>query len=550
MSEQEKGLASQFKKLFVGYDQGDSERHDIPLDVSPHSGMGGSAFNSQNKEDEGTSIGSSFIVDNRVSLNKLTHAERLDYYQEMAEEPIFDSAIDMHLSHALSVDSRTEKAINLVATDKSNEGIVAELNAELGAVFNEQAASWMKVASIFGAHYLRPYCERGKGIVNIESSYYTLAKFVREYERRGQLAGFTNENFRENEVTQVKLAKPWVLAPVKIPLWRPNMHKEPVNLTGKAYSLFDEHHFNFPVETQNYGTSLLHGAFEPWLDMRDGLRSLRASRHNASIIHRLLTVGMEGLTPIAAAQQLQLVGKQLKGDIKKAERNKQKSGVISTIYNTLIPAAGGKNGITTDTQQSSPDIQHIEDIMFHLKRGCSSLGIDASLLGWGDLMSGGLGDGGFFRSSIQAATRANLVRQGMVNCIHRLVDIHLVYKYGKAFVGKDRPYKVSFHSLNTAIEQEQADAMLRRSDYATSIAGVMDLIEGGAMSKSETFKKMVYTDALQLDEEVTAKIFAELKSGAAQDNAMFESAVRLEELAQSAAKKEINKLMLGDELED
>lgn len=38
--------------------------------------------------------------------------------------------------------------------------------------------------------------------------------------------------------------------------------------------------------------------------------------------------------------------------------------------------------------------------MFSFKCVCSGIGIDVSFLGWGDFMSGGLGEGGFFRNFI------------------------------------------------------------------------------------------------------------------------------------------------------
>lgn len=45
-----------------------------------------------------------------------------------------------------------------------------------------------------------------------------------------------------------------------------------------------------------------------------------------------------------------------------------------------------------------------------MKRLGGALGVDPSLLGFGDMLSGGLGDGGFFRVSVLAAVKANLIR--------------------------------------------------------------------------------------------------------------------------------------------
>ena len=54
-----------------------------------------------------------------------------------------------------------------------------------------------------------------------------------------------------------------------------------------------------------------------------------------------------------------------------------------------------KGGIQIDTVQGTPDINGLEDVLFHVKRLGSAVGVAPSLLGFGDMLSGGLGDGGF-----------------------------------------------------------------------------------------------------------------------------------------------------------
>ncbi|MGV8294284.1 hypothetical protein ACV36C_36120, partial [Pseudomonas aeruginosa] len=84
--------------------------------------------------------------------------------------------------------------------------------------------------------------------------------------------------------------------------------------------------------------------------------------------------------------------------IMRASRN---SNVMPTVYNHIVPVMGeGKGGITIDTQFIPADITGIEDVMFHLRQLCSTVGVDATMLGWADQMAGGLGDGGWQQTAI------------------------------------------------------------------------------------------------------------------------------------------------------
>jgi hypothetical protein len=98
--------------------------------------------------------------------------------------------------------------------------------------------------------------------------------------------------------------------------------------------------------------------------------------------------------------------------------------------------------------------------MFHAKQLSGGLGIDLAMLGFADLLSGGLGEGGFFRVSAQVAERSRMIRNAVTQAINDLIDIHLYKKSGLAFSDADRPWAINFYSGISAQQKEAQDTKL------------------------------------------------------------------------------------------
>ncbi|HCG7330456.1 portal protein [Vibrio parahaemolyticus] len=448
-----------------------------------------------------------------------------EIYDEMAEDSTLDAALNLHLSQALSVSNRDQRCVYLKAKDEKDTEYVEQLNKELMSKINAHIFNWSYPMVKYGVNYVRPYVQQGRGITHFEMNYYTLANQICEYERSGELCGFTAEylKVRENN-EQVRLAEPWALIPLKLPIWRPDMKKPPVNYSGQNYSLYDDAYNRHPIETQNYGTSLLHSTFESWTLLRQSIAAMGASRVNASLIDRLVTVNTAGLDTAGAAEYINLIAEQMQQDRQAVVDKSRKRGLIPTVLTTLLPMMNGdKGGLNIDTFTTDPNISHIEDIMFHLKRMAGTLGVDPSMLGFGDLLSGGLGDGGFFRTSIQSALRANQIRSAVTAFVRRAIDIHTIYRDSKFWVDGDEPFEICFNSINTALAQEEAADKEATANYATILATVLDLIEQSPIGKSETVKSHFYTSILELEPDMAKQAISELASNAAKDDKMMES---------------------------
>ncbi|MCG3884170.1 phage portal protein [Photobacterium leiognathi] len=461
-------------------------------------------------------------------IKKLPESRLAKYrrFEEMAQDSTISTILDIHLTNAFSTDIKNGMAVTLQPKSEADAELCKKLQAEVLKPINDNILNWGRSTCIFGANYIRVHAKEKVGITAFEANYYTLPSNIREYHKCGQLAGFTSENLKKKDNSgNVELAEPWTLIPLKLPNWTPSTTKEPVRFGTTQFSLYETIEERIPEETQDYGVSLLEPCFESWCQVREGLSSLQASRKNASHIDRFVSVNTAGLDTGRAAEYINMITDQLRRDKEQANRKIAKSGVQPTVWNSVIPVMGDKGSVTIDTQAVDPNIQHIEDIMFYFKRLCGAAGVEPSMVGFSDTLSGGLGDGGFLRTSIQSALKAHLLRSAAQKFIERAIDIHCAFKYGKVFTDDNRPYSLRFNSMSTAIAAEEETAKETRANYATLVATVLDAIEQGAMGKSETFKTYLYNNILELEPELTKKVLAELKAGAeqAEQAAMTES---------------------------
>ncbi|EGR0306914.1 phage portal protein [Vibrio alginolyticus] len=522
------GLAAALKQAFPFFNENDDKESGISFESG--AGYTGSPFHdreNQLDESNGALTNDGRKSSDRFFLHKLPKDRFMLYpiLKEMAEDSTIDAALNLHLGHALSVSNDNGMAVYLHPTDEKCAEYVGRLNRELLTPINENLMNWTYSTLVYGVNYVRPYTKEGVGITHFEANYYTLPNQIREYERSGELAGFTAEYLQTRaNGEQVRLAEPWALIPLKMPIWRPDMDIPPVNYTGQRYSLYDDAYSRMPIETQNYGTSILLTCFEAWSMLRQSIAALGASRVNASLIDRMVAVNTDGLDAAGAAEYINMVADQMKQDRQEVVDRSRKLGFIPTVINTLLPFMGGaKGGLQIDTFTTDPNISHIEDIMFHLKRLAGTLGVDPSMLGFGDLLSGGLGEGGFFRTSIQSALRANQIRAAVVTFVKRALDIHTIYRDGKVWNDNDMPFEIRFNSLNTAIEQEKSAAMESQANYATMLTTVLDLIEQSPIGKSPKLKNHLYTSVVGLDSELANEVISELAAQVAKNDKMMES---------------------------
>ncbi|ENZ7366490.1 TPA: phage portal protein [Escherichia coli] len=527
-----KGFLSALKKAFNG---GDVTPADPVVFTSGHSVVARSGLSALRPGILGSNSDGMTSEADSISLSAELPGERLQKYnilETMAKSPTISTALNIHIAHALAPSKKTGQAFILSPKDGSDAEAISrceELTADLGAMINDGLPSWAMIMAIFGVSYVRPYAEQGRGITGIESSYYTLPHFVQEFYRGSQLVGFSGDYILDTHSLRRVITEPWNLVSMKNPYWTPQHKVIPVSYGTKGYSLLSDQADKPLMETQNYGTSFLEYSYEPYLNLCASLAALKSTRNNAAKIDRLIALTTNTLDPVNAANYTRGVSQALKRHSDLVAQRSINANAIPTVLNHLIPVMGdGKNGITIDTQSIPADISGIEDVMFHLRQLAASLGIDATMLGWADQMSGGLGEGGWQQTAIQAALRANWIRQAAQRTIYRLLDIHLAYKYGKVYTETNRPYDVQFNSMNTAIQEEENRELDARANFVAVISQIMDQIQNNPkLAGSDAFMRYLFTEQLHIDDDTLNTMIKEFKANESEQNnehGMYESA--------------------------
>lgn len=459
-----------------------------------------------------------------------------DLLSFMANDATIDSALKMHLSHALSAKTDTGEIVFIESVSDAEDPIVNDLRDTFKDLINRDVSRWAYQAALFGVCYIRPYVKPGQGVVHIRHDYYTHPSRVKEFERAGLLVGYTCEHQRPHKTGgQLRLMEPWKLVSMKIPQYAVSDAAEPMRLNNEMFDIDDDDYMNeSPVETQNYGTSLVIRAYAPWVDLHEGLIAVNAARRNSSKVDRFVGVNTGKDNPTKAAQYFNAIANQFNKTSRDRAKQSLKKGYISTVDTKLYPISStGSGRIEIQTETSPVDITTIADIDYHTSRLCAALGVDKSLMGYTDDMTGGLGEGGFFRMSILAAIKANLIRQAVLEGLENLFEIHVAAKHNKIYPDGQKPWRITFNSLNTAIEKEEADSRESRINFAASVAGLMQMLDQEMQTVNiPEFFNWMFTDLLKVDEEQfkaminTAK--AENLDKEYDDSAVMDSALNVE----------------------
>lgn len=430
-------------------------------------------------------------------------------WMRMEADPIISSAISVLVTAALGGHETTGDIIFIekkpIARENAElEKMVDEIAADLSPLFNQIAYTMAFTGAIYGDAYARIYLDE-RGVIDLLTDEMVRPQLVQPFERGGKTIGFAvsvgERNFERLDITQ--------MARMKMPRtqWIPQFGVVEKSL---RLGITEDDLTKAPILPSMVGGSFLYRAEEPYDNLYFSLLGLVGQRWMDSIDEQMLMVNTANMTQ---DQRTKLLGSviQMLTRSKELAEDAVKSGrpVLSRIRHlipifnekqapTLTPAGGGAGRTSPIT---------IDDVMLHARLLAGSLGVDLSMIGFADQMSGGLGEGGFFRVSAQAAERARVIRTSLEAFFDSVINIHTLKRYKRVFSYQEKPWDVNFYSTISALEAEKQRTRLDAVNSGSLLAQTIQLVKD--MGADKEFMETFLCKTMQLDED-QAKLYAKI----------------------------------------
>jgi hypothetical protein len=446
------------------------------------------------------------------SGRKSQRARQLIYekWSMMESDAIVSSALKLLVTSALGGHETSGKMVFIeksptIQDDKRLTALVDEIDEALSALFNRVAFSMAYTGAGFGDAYGRIY-SNSTGVVDIYTDEMIRPPLVQPFERGSRTIGYAvfigPRNFEKLDVTQ--------MARLKMPRvqWVP---QNGVIEKSLKLAITEDDIDNLPILPAMAGGSLLYNAEESYDNLASSLMGLVGQRWMDSIDEQMLSVNLESMTVEQQKKFVDSITTMLKKSKSLAEAAvlsgrpiMEKIRHIIPVFNekqvtNITPANGGQSGRSGSIS--------IEDVLLHAKLLAGALGVDLSMLGFSEILSGGLGEGGFFRMSAQAAENSRIIRVALSEFFNQIVDIHTLKKYGFVFPANDRPWVINYYGSISALEAEKSKTQADKMNAGMLLAQAMQMFKemGASVEQMES-----YLSVQMAIEEDQAKLFSKI----------------------------------------
>lgn len=463
-----------------------------------------------------TTVASLLVSGTRVARSR---EQIYDKWAGMEADPLCSAGLKLLVTAALGGHEATGDVVFIerrpVADEHDELGkLVDEIEDDLTQLLNEVAYPLAYLGAAFGDSYGRIYADNS-GVRELYVDEQVRPPLIQPFERASRTMGFAvftgNVEFERLDLSQmVRLKMPRTQ-------WVP---QHGVFQKAQDWDIRSDDLLRLPLMPSMIGGSLLYPAEAAYDNLTASLLGLVGQRWMDSIDEQMVGVDLSDMSKdqqdrfLASIKAMLSRSKQLREDAVKNGKP-----VLESVRH-LIPTFREKQVVKIESpnggQSGRSGAITVDDIMLHARLLSAALGVDLSMIGFADQLSGGLGEGGFFRMSAQAAESGRMIRGATLDALNHIIDIHTLKKHGVVFPPRERPWRITLYGSISALEKERTqtlnDGMAVGSILATVIQQLKDL--GADPKEAQQF----LTDTLKLDEE-QAKVYAKWVKAKSPDDA-------------------------------
>ena len=436
-------------------------------------------------------------------------------WMRMEGDPIVSSAVKLLVTAALGGHETTGDCV-FIEENADLEGVkkfkkIIEDVQKLAPLFNRCAFTMAYTAVVYGDSYARIYSNDTDGVTSLSTDELFRPQLVQAFERGGRTIGYAvtvgERNFERLNCIQMGRMM------LQRAQWIPQFGIVEKSFQGHVAEDDPE---KLDIMPAMVGGSLLYNAEEPYDNLAASLIGLVGQRWIDSIDEQLITLNLEGTDPAQQTRILDGVKSMLQQSKLYAQKCVEQGTPNLERIRYVIPTFNEKQvlNVMPAGQSGRANNITIDDIMVHARLLAGALGVDLSMIGFADQLSGGLGEGGFFRVSALIAESSRVIRNALEAFINSVIDIHTLRKFGMVFKEGERPWNVNFFGSISARESEEAHT---RADSMNAGAILVQTMQAG---KELGFNKEIGKDFLmkqmKLDEpqaELYAKVFEQQAEG-------------------------------------
>lgn len=399
---------------------------------------------------------------------KRTRKEILTKWEQMLKFAPVAEGIGIHVMAALGGDTHSGQQIFITPTERLRGEIGATEKAQLEklkkrikpveTIINKYITKLCSEGISFGDAYARVYGKKGVGVTDLLSNEYTYAPQIQAFEQGSKTVAYFALNPKNWSKVITKLNATQMVR-MKLPRIQNVPQFDPVEASLISQMLEGDDPEELPILPAQVGGSFLIAIEKTYDDVILALTTMNSQQVADAVNQMFLTLNMAGMPPAQRDAYIRGLEGMLK-DHEKFVKNAMEGG--EGIWNTkyhVLPTWDEKQILNPvgdiKGQRNSP--VNIETFMINVRLLMGGIGLDPSMVGWADMLSGGIGDGAAFHTSSQIMRRSMYIRQSAVQFANDIMHIDWGYCYNEQFdAGElDFPWQIEFSSTQSAAVTEE-----------------------------------------------------------------------------------------------